>query len=253
MASLRVKKKINKLHGNNSSISIVEALPNDLLVQIVGRVASRSMADLYKVKLSCKEFLNASEDGYVYQRASMDNFALVPLPWFKREKEILFLRRCRERGNLEIFYREGMVQYFKTLMLNLGLENLKKAALEGHHEAKYVYSMILMANREDEEERKLGFDLFAELKNSVASCRKRVKSFVQSMWVKNRVIVPNQGLDLCHSSSCQRNGTEKKKKKKKYSTWYAAAYKIDDEDDCTLCKYCAGNYELGLFCNMFPV
>jgi hypothetical protein len=32
------------------------------------------------------------------------------------------------------------------------------------NEAKYVYSMFLMTNLEDEEGRKLGFDFFAELK-----------------------------------------------------------------------------------------
>jgi hypothetical protein len=169
MASLRVKKEINKpkSRGNQTPISIVKALPNDLLVNIVGKVASRSMADLCKTKLSCKEFLNA-------QHAVMDKFALIPLPWFNDEKEAVFLSCYRESGNLEIIYREGMVQYFSTLMVNLGFENLKKAALEGHHEAKYVYSMLLMANCDDEEGRKLGFDLFGEMKNStcIVGCRK---------------------------------------------------------------------------------
>jgi hypothetical protein len=173
---LRPKKEINKLksHRNQTPIRIVKALPIDLLVDIVGKVASRSMADLCKIKLSCKEFLNASEDGCVYQHAAMNKFALIPLPWFTNEKEVSFLRRCRESGNLEIIYREGMVQYFSTLMVNLGFETLKKAALEGHHEAKYVYSMLLMANCDDEEGRKLGFDLFGEMKNStcIMGCRK---------------------------------------------------------------------------------
>ncbi|RHN64430.1 hypothetical protein MtrunA17_Chr4g0069031 [Medicago truncatula] len=101
-------------------------------------------------------------------------------PWFTDEKETSFFSRCRESGNLEIIYREGMVQYFSTLMVDLGLKNLKKTALEGHHEAKYVYSMLLMANCDDDEGRKLGFDLFDELKNStgitIVGCRKRVKS-----------------------------------------------------------------------------
>ncbi|AES92025.1 F-box plant protein, putative [Medicago truncatula] len=163
MASLRVKKEINKPKSrkNQKPISLVKTLPNDLLVNNVAKVASRSMIDLCKIKLSCKEFLNASEDDYVYQHAAMDN-------------------RCRESGNLEIIYREGMVQYFSTLMVDLGLKNLKKTALEGHHEAKYVYSMLLMANCDDDEGRKLGFDLFDELKNStgitIVGCRKRVKS-----------------------------------------------------------------------------
>ncbi|WJX31695.1 hypothetical protein P8452_20100 [Trifolium repens] len=256
MALLRAKKEINmfkNMHRNIPPISIIEALPKDLLVEIVVKVASRSMADLCKVKLSCKEFLIASEDGYVYQHASMDNFALVPLSWFTNDKETLFLRRCRESGNLEIFYREGMVQYFSTLMVKLGFENLKKTALEGHHEAKYVYSMLLMANCEDEEGRKLGFDLFAELKNSmglsVARCRKRVKCFIQSMWVRNRVVVPNQGFSLCCSSTCQRNRIEKMKK---HSTWHADD-EIDNDGGCVSCKYCDGNYELDLFCNIFSV
>ena len=50
-------------------------------------------------------------------------------------------------------------------MVNLGFENLKKAALEGHHEAKYVYSILLRANFKDIEGINLGFDLFGELKN----------------------------------------------------------------------------------------
>jgi hypothetical protein len=95
----------------DSPINILKAIPKDLVVEIVGKVASHSMADLCKVKLSCKEFLSASEDGYVYQRASIDKFALVPLMWFKGEKETSFLKRCKESGNLEILYREGMEQY----------------------------------------------------------------------------------------------------------------------------------------------
>ncbi|GAU11159.1 hypothetical protein TSUD_197830 [Trifolium subterraneum] len=248
MSSLRAMKEINKL--KNKHMSIVKALPKDLLVEIVAKVASRSMTDLCKVKLSCKEFLDASEDGHVYQHALMDNFALVPLSWFREEKETSFLRRCRESGNLEILYREGMVQYFSTLMVNLGLENLKKAALEGHHEAKYVYSMILMANCEDEDGRKLGFDLFAELKNSmgvsIANCRKRVKCFIQSMWIRNRVIVSNQQSSLCCSNTCQSIGTENMKK---YSAWLAN----EVDSDGVLCKHCDGNYELRLFCNVFCV
>ncbi|GAU25420.1 hypothetical protein TSUD_70730 [Trifolium subterraneum] len=246
MSSLRAMKEINKV--KNKHISIVKALPKDLVVEIVAKVASRSMADLCKVKLSCKEFLDASEDGHVYQHASMDNFALVPLSWFREEKETSFLSRCRESGNSEILYREGMVQYFSTLMVNLGLENLKKAALQGHDEAKYVYSMLLMANCEDEEGRKLGFDLFAELKNSmgvsVANCRKRVKCFIQSMWIRNRVVVSNQQSCLCCSSNtCHSIGTENMKK---YSTWLAN----EVDSDGVLCKHCD---ELRLFCNVFCV
>jgi len=234
--------------------SLAEALPDELLANIVGKVATFSMADLFKITLSCKDFCKALKDPHVYQHAALDKFALIPLPWFTDEKETMFLSRCREMGNLEIIYREGMVQYFSTLMINLGFENLKNAALGGHYEAKYVYSMLLMANIEDGEGRKLGFDLFGELKNStcisLVSCRKRVRSFIQSMWVRNSVVVPNQELSLCCSSTCQSSGGEEKVVKK-HSTWKP----VDefDNDVSFSCKYCDGNYELGLFCKLFQV
>lgn len=252
MALLRAKKEINKLKKKNnaSPINIVKTLPNELLVEIIGKVASNSMADLCQMKLTCKDFLDASEDGYVYQHASMENFALIPLPWFTDEKETSFLRRCRENDNLEILYREGMVQYFSTSMVDLGFENLKKAALEGHHEAKYVYSMLLMANCEDDEGRELGFDLFGELRNStcnrmVARCRKRVKSFIKSMWLKNHVVVQNMS-SCCCSDTC--GGTDKLKR---HSTW--SADEVDNDGVGFSCKYCDGNYELGLFANIFRI
>jgi len=249
MALLSAKKETNE-----TPTSLVEALPNELSVNIVGKVATFSMADLYKITLSCKDFCKALKDPHVYQHAALDKFALIPLPWFTDEKETTFLNRCRESGNLEIIYREGMVQYFSTLMVNLAFENVKNAALGGHHEAKYVYSMLLMANSEDEEGRKLGFDLFGELKNStcisLVSCRKRVKYFIRSMWVRNSVVVPNQELSLCCSSTCQSGGGAVKMVKK-HSAWRL----IDefDNDVSFSCKYCDGNYELGLFCKVFQV
>ncbi|KEH35004.1 hypothetical protein MtrunA17_Chr3g0116531 [Medicago truncatula] len=250
MALSSVKKEINE----TAIISLVEALPDELLANIVGKVATFSMADLFKTTLSCKDFCKALEDPHVYQHAALDKFALIPLAWFTSEKETMFLSRCREMGNLEIIYREGMVQYFSTLMVNLGFDNLKNAALGGHHEAKYVYSMLLMANAENGEERKLGFDLFGELKNSscisLVSCRKRVQSFIKSMWLRNSVVVQNQELSLCCSSTCQSGGGTEKVVKK-HSLWR----QIDefDNDVSFSCKYCDGNHELGLFCKLFQV
>ncbi|XP_061346724.1 putative F-box protein At1g67623 [Gastrolobium bilobum] len=238
MAVLRVKQGRIKKKKHES----LKVLPKDLVVEIFAKVASHSIADICKVKLCCKEFLHAAEDNYVYQHASMDKFALVPLQWFTQEKESSFLNRCRESGNLEILYREGMVQYFSSLMVKLGLENLKNAALKGHDEAKYVYCMLLMCG-EDQEQRNLGFDLFRSLKTStyVRRCRERVKSFINSMWMNNPV-ARNHHLSLCHSSTCKLQ-----KLSKRLSSW------VEDEDDGITCEYCNGDYELNIFCNMFRV
>ncbi|XP_061372623.1 uncharacterized protein LOC133315083 [Gastrolobium bilobum] len=130
-----------------------KSLPNELLVQIFAKVAFDSIADISNVKLSCKKCLETVKDNYVHKHASMDMLGLVPLAWFTDNKKYAFVQRCRESEKLEISYREGMVRYLSSWMPNLGLENLKKAAMEGHHEAIYVYSMLLVFC-EDEEERK---------------------------------------------------------------------------------------------------
>ncbi|RYR76377.1 hypothetical protein Ahy_A01g000967 [Arachis hypogaea] len=138
------KKQVGQDHVFPSSCSFssgIKFLPNELLVEIFGKVASQSIVDLCKVKLSCKEFLNAAENDHVYQRASMENFSLVPLPWFTEQKECWFLKRCRESGNLEIAYREGMVEYFSSGDVDRGLEKLKKAAMNGHDEGKFRFTI----------------------------------------------------------------------------------------------------------------
>ncbi|KAJ1395210.1 F-box-like domain superfamily [Sesbania bispinosa] len=248
MADLRVRKGRDKKQRHDS-LTTIKALPNEVFVEIVAKVASCSIFDLCKIKLSCKEFRLAAEEDYVYQHASIEKFALVPLPWFTDEKETSFLNRCRESGNLQISYREGMVQYFSSFNEKSGLENLKRAALEGHDEAKYVYSMLLMCC-DDESKRKLGFDLFCSLKNStcIRRCRKRVKSFIKSMWVNNPV-VRNQELALCRSSTCDISGRLQKLSRR----WSSLVEDEDDEGIGVSCEYCDGDYELSLFCKMFEI
>ncbi|XP_020228445.1 F-box protein At2g35280 [Cajanus cajan] len=244
MGHLRVQKESNKKQRT------IKSIPKELLVEILAKVGTRSIVDLCMVKPCCKEFLDAAEDDHVYRHVSMENFALVPLPWFTREKESSFLKRCRESGNSEIAYREGMVQCFSSSStLKLGLQNLKKAMLEGHHEAKYVYCMLLMCG-EDEGEREEGFRLFCSLEAStcVGRCRKRVKSFVRSVWVRNNPLLRNHNLSFCCSGTC---GGERLKKLSTRWSWPQ-----DDEDVASIgvsCQRCRTDHELGLFCNIFGV
>ncbi|GAB2297204.1 hypothetical protein Dimus_031317 [Dionaea muscipula] len=53
-------------------------------------------------------------------------------------------KRCKECGNAEALYREGMVDYFSHMRIETGIENLKRAANKGHVEASYVYGIILI-------------------------------------------------------------------------------------------------------------
>ena len=44
------------------SSSIKSSLPNDLWIEVLGYVASTSLANLFNVKLSCKYFSELAED-----------------------------------------------------------------------------------------------------------------------------------------------------------------------------------------------
>ncbi|KAK7264633.1 hypothetical protein RJT34_32242 [Clitoria ternatea] len=247
MVYLRVKRGRNmKNHRHGDTITTIKSLPTELLVEIIAKVASHSLIDLCNMKLCCKEFLHVAEDDYVYHHVSMEKFPLVPHGWFQGKRESFFLKRCGESGNSEMLYREGMVQYFSSLKLKRGLENLKKATIEGHDEAKYVYCMILMSGK-GEDERKQGFDLLCSLKGytCVRRCRKRVKSFIKSLWLNNKPVFANHKFSLlCRSGTCDGG----KLKNVSRSSW--VNYE-DGNDIDGLCDYCSADYELGLFSKMF--
>jgi len=223
VAGLGVKKRRNeKQHKHDGSFTTVKALPKDMLVEIFAKVATRSIFDLCMVKQCCREFLHAAEDDYVYRHASMENYALVPLQWLK---ESSFLKRCKESGNSEFAYREGMVQYFTYSRVELGLKNLKEAALEGDHdEAKYVYCMLLMCGEDELGQRKQGSDLLCSLKASSTSlvrCRKRVKSFVGTMWLNNKPVVPNRKSCFCGSDTSDSERLKKLSRSLRWSSFDA--------------------------------
>src|ERR1044072_9443929 len=92
------------------SVATIKSLPRDLLVEVVATVASRSFIDLHNIKMCCKDFLDATEDSYIWQRVSLDTFPLIQ--WFPNDKIKSFLDRCREHGNIESLYREGLRKYF---------------------------------------------------------------------------------------------------------------------------------------------
>lgn len=68
-----------------SSYSPIKSLPKHLLVEVVGRVAVASFDDLYRVKLCSKDFLDATEDDYVFQNMTLDKFPYMD--WFPNKKK----------------------------------------------------------------------------------------------------------------------------------------------------------------------
>ncbi|XP_054821363.1 F-box protein At2g35280-like [Prosopis cineraria] len=242
MADLRARNACNRKQTRRSS-STIKVLPKELLMEVLARVASGSVSDLYKAKICCREFLHAADDDYVYEHVSLEKFPVIP--WFITEKEFSFLKRCKESGNSESLYREGMVEYFSSLNLKSGLESLRLASQKGHKDAKYVYGMILICS-DDEEQRKQGLQLlrFLRMSKCIRRSRNRVKKFIWSMWVRNRVVRDRR--PLCHFHKFDNS-----RRLHSISRGWPP-FEEDDGIDIS-CEYCIGDYELGLFCDLLRV
>ncbi|XP_061365209.1 F-box protein At2g35280-like [Gastrolobium bilobum] len=221
--------------------SSIASLPKDLLVEVVASVASHSFIDLHNMKLCCRGFLDAAEDKYVCKHVSLDKFPLIQ--WNPKEKELSFLKRCRESENMESLYREGLREYFSCSNGD-GLGSLKNAAQKGHKEAKYVYGMILLCSKDDEL-RKEGIEHMRFLRKSkcIIRCRKNVKRLIKTMWKNNRMSARNRN-PLCQWKSTCKGWAVKK------GRWQL----LDDEDDdIELCEYCRWDLELRFFYDLFNI
>ncbi|KAG4929870.1 hypothetical protein AAZX31_17G081300 [Glycine max] len=246
MAIVRLMKTSNKkrhTYNNGSSTSPIKSLPKDLLVEVVARVASDSIVDLRNMKQCCKDFLDASEDNYVWQQVSLDKFPLMR--WLPNDKASCFLKCCRESGNIESLYREGLLKFFNYPNGNInGLGDLKTAALKGHIEAKYVYGMILLCSHDDES-RKQGLEHMRFLRKfkCIIKCRNKVKQLVDDLWKGNGMLVRNQ-TPLCRSKKTCKGWRVKK------GVW---SFLDDEDDDINLCEYCRWDYEIDFFYQLFDV
>ncbi|KAJ1388039.1 F-box-like domain superfamily [Sesbania bispinosa] len=136
-----------RLKGN---ITTLDDVPRGVLVKILSRVACCSIEDLFNAKMCCKEWKDAGDDDLVYRSATVERlgYSIGPL-WVTTEQKKQFLDRCRKSGNVDVMYREAMVQYFKGVDIEAGFQNLRRAAMALHDEARYVYSMILMCSDEE--------------------------------------------------------------------------------------------------------
>jgi hypothetical protein len=118
-------------------------LPNDMLMEVLTKIASSSFTNLFKAKLTCNDLCGLAEEDHIFQQVSLEK---IPLSWYTNV-EVMFLRRCKESGNLEAIFRESMRGFFTSKNLELGLKLLEKASEKGHVEALYICSVILIYYR----------------------------------------------------------------------------------------------------------
>nr|GEX95579.1 hypothetical protein [Tanacetum cinerariifolium] len=218
-----------------------ELLPKDVLVSVFARVASSSFEDLFNAKLSCIDFLEATNDEYIYKFVSMDKFPMFN--WvLPSDKVDSFITRCFEKGNAEALFRHGMREYFKHCNFKSGLEFLKRASEKKHIEATYVYGLFLLS-RGDESSTKQGLELLNSLKSSrpgpgnwnVGDCRDKVGSILSNMFFNKYMGTVQQVFTKCRDRNHEYGFSKR--------DWDFAT-----REDLSSCDTCMWYRELAFFC-----
>ncbi|KAL9326316.1 hypothetical protein ACSQ67_006961 [Phaseolus vulgaris] len=113
--------------NTTSSLIPIKSIPQDLLLNVVARVSSRSYIDHYNMKVCCRDFFIASKENYMWQQVSLEKFPLIP--WSHKEAFDSFMQSCKESGNIEALYRVGL-QELKSFVgdIEKGMKGLKMAA-----------------------------------------------------------------------------------------------------------------------------
>uniref|UniRef100_M1DM83 F-box domain-containing protein n=1 Tax=Solanum tuberosum TaxID=4113 RepID=M1DM83_SOLTU len=92
-----------------SKSNYIESLPRELLIDIVERIASYSLKDLMRVKLSSKVLNEVANEPSVYQKVILLSIPVFIWPCSVVRRCTSFLEMCRASGNLEALYRKGVV------------------------------------------------------------------------------------------------------------------------------------------------
>lgn len=198
---LSMKRTRNR--NRNKIETSIESLPHELLTEVLAQVASASLADLSNFKLSCRNFLQAANDDYVYQHASIEKFHI---PWpVSNRAAYLFLKRCKKSGNPEALFRLGMYEYFSLGSTVSGYQLLKTAAEKKHPEATYVFSVILLCSAGGELMRRRGFELLSSLKGyGIRECRRKIRGIISCLWIR-KIIVDEEDDYIAETCNCLRS------------------------------------------------
>nr|GMD45390.1 putative F-box protein At1g67623 [Ipomoea batatas] len=223
----------------------IHSLPHELLVHVLGRVASHSLRDLLNAKLSCREWNELGDDNLVYKHASLAKISIFrwkrETPENKRRRS-LFLQKCADAGNLEALYRRGVVDYLQRKEQGYALGCLKKAANAGHVASKYAVCIISIYL--GGEHKKDGINVLGSMKKSkqsrkeVRQARWKLLDIIKMMWLCNFMGVAPKPICCTKHRLCKKNG------------W--GPIDSDDEDSGIECESCKCDFEISHFSSSWP-
>ncbi|KAB2597112.1 hypothetical protein D8674_000032 [Pyrus ussuriensis x Pyrus communis] len=93
------------------TLTFIQSLLDELLLEILTKVASCSFYSLYLAKMVCKKLNQLAQHDRILEHISIRRFERVDP---RRHEEVYkFLERCKECTNPEALYTQGMRLYFR--------------------------------------------------------------------------------------------------------------------------------------------
>ncbi|GAB4848096.1 hypothetical protein Ancab_002760 [Ancistrocladus abbreviatus] len=217
------------------------SLPNDMVAEVLARVAASSITDLCSCKLSCNSLRQIAKDKDVLQRVSLEKVFSV-FSWHRRKDAEKFLIECQNSDNPEALFHAGVVQWLRDVRVEEGIENLERAASLSHKGAAYALGIILLCSG-DEACKQKGMKLINDLKSKLVDCRRKLRDVVRMIFgIRNDNILRNKPTFYC---------MQVRHKKCMICPWKAKDYE-DDEVDNLLCEGCRCNREIKFFHEWLP-
>ncbi|XP_010495783.1 PREDICTED: F-box protein At2g35280-like [Camelina sativa] len=130
------------------NLSVLESLPQDILGDIISRVAKGGREDVLHCMLVSHELAIACKDERVAKNLSLKPLAMNPLSTLNNYEAVM--ERCLQNGNAEAHYIEGIKEYFYHNNTDISLHHLETSAEGLYEKGIYLYGILMLCRGEIE-------------------------------------------------------------------------------------------------------
>ncbi|XP_048502688.1 uncharacterized protein LOC125498508 [Beta vulgaris subsp. vulgaris] len=186
-------------------LNFFNRLPNEITINILGRVASQQPFDLFCCKLSCKILKTLSDDDSVMKKVVIET--IIDRIWMVNSNAKIFFGRCLECKNPDALTRYGLVQIYTHNNYNNGLCSLIEATKVGHAMSSYLLGLIWLSSKSGDDIENGHYILTTLLKQltmeSIIKCREIFKRMLKTIWIRNRSKMSDKPPLVCKTNENQ--------------------------------------------------
>ncbi|RYQ92114.1 uncharacterized protein LOC107615927 [Arachis ipaensis] len=233
------------------SLTTADCLPYNIWTAVSSLVTSDSVHSLCGLRMVCRATRDAASENVVFASVSIPCLIDMATIWDRCPEAVVFFSCCRESGNPELLFWEGLSECFNRRHPDAGLDLLRSAAVKGHHAAKYAMSLVTFLRPAETSTMKQALEWFRSVEAAgVLRCCMRWCYLVLMCPSRPEVHIPQiGGTPLCDSPCCPtRDNT-----RVIYNYYHRGSqyqhYRCYEGLRTISCVKCRTDYELILFVN----